>query len=123
MLQRRRALASVRQTIMYTTPLPLTKFPVDSLSMLAAAMAVFHQLLVFGRSGQSRMLASTGCAATILVVSVVHVVYSDFILHSLLFASLLLGVAWQTVEKTKVLKDRKLQDGIWSLARLGAGMS
>lgn len=93
----------------------------DSLSMIFATAFVLQQLLTFNRTFKESRSITAILSTAVIGFSILHCKINDLNVHSAVFASMVLFIAYRVTALTKQMKNPALQRHAGHLARYGGG--
>lgn len=93
----------------------------DSLSMIFATAFVLQQLLTFNRTFKESFSITAILSTAVIGFSILHCKINDLNVHSAVFASMVLFIAYRVSALTKQMKNPALQRHAGNLARYGGG--
>ena len=89
--------------------------------MLFATAFVLQQLLTFDRSVQEARKLSTWLWAALLAFTAVHCLLNNLVLHSIVFASMILFIGFKTYGTIQGMTNRDRKRRAQQMSRIGAG--
>ena len=90
--------------------------------MIFATAFVLQALLTFNQTFQKSMCINAILSTALIIFSIIHCKINDLMVHSAVFASMILFIAYRVAALTKQVKNPARQRYAGRLARYGGGI-
>lgn len=91
--------------------------------MIFATAFVLQALLTFNQTFQQSMCITAILSTALIVFSIIHCKINNLNVHSAVFASMILFIAYRVAALTKQVKNPARQRYVGRLARYGSGIN